>query len=253
MHPEYYSSVPCSLRINKPGYESIDTAITLTEYFQTIPIQQTDTVVANTNPGALGITVTNHGASPVTWNGKQWSVTVTVTDGSTPATIAQYLSWQRAQNAYNLLSTLHNAALHEAIIPAGTNWETARGAVYGSAGAALKGVRVVDGSGNEIPGFARMQADDGTYYSPAASYSLTVNNIVSNSRLLLRRTDTGVVLNNSVVTSGTFTYTYTHTSDIPVEIVVRKATASPYYQEWRTTTTLTNSNNSQTANQLLDT
>lgn len=253
MHPEYYSSASCSLRINKPGYESIDTAITLTEYFQTIPIQQTDTVVANTNPGTLGITITNHGASPVTWNGKQWSVTVTVTDGSSPATIAQYLSWQRAQDAYNLLGTLHNAALHEAIVPAGTNWETAQGAVYGSAGAALKGVRVVDGSGNEIPGFARMQADDGTYYSPAASYSLTVNNIVSNSRLLLRRTDTGVVLNNSVVTSGTFTYTYTHTSDIPVEIVVRKATASPYYQEWKTTTTLTNSNNSQTANQLLDT
>jgi hypothetical protein len=252
MHPEYYSSVPCSLRINKPGYESIDTAITLTEYFQTIPIQQTDTVVANTNPGALGITVTNHGASPVTWNGKQWSVTVTVTDGSTPATIAQYLSWQRAQNAYNLLGTLHNAALHEAIVPAGTNWETARGAVYGSAGAALKGVRVVDGSDNEIPGFSRMQADDGTYYSPAASYTLTVSNIINNSRILVRRTDTSAVIANQVVTTGSFTYTYTHTTDIPIEIVVRKGTTSPYYQEWKTTTTLSNSNNTQTANQISD-
>jgi len=252
MHPEYYNSVPCSLRINKPGYESIDTTITLTEYFQTIPIQQVDTVVTDTNPGSLGITVTNHGASPVTWNSKQWSVTITVTDGSTPATIAQYLSWQRAQNAYNLLGTLHNAALHEAIIPAGTNWETARGAVYGSAGAALKGVRVVDGSGNEIPGFARMQADDGTYYSPAASYTLTVSNIINNSRILVRRTDTSAVIANQVVTTGSFTYTYTHTSDIPIEIIVRKGTTSPYYQEWKTTTTLSNSNNTQTANQISD-
>jgi len=144
-------------------------------------------------------------------------------------------------------------AYHDMVVAVGSNYETARGTVFGSAGAALKGVRVVDGSGNEIPGFSRMQSDDGTYYSPAASYTLTVNNIVSNSRLLLRRTDTGAVINNSVVTSGTFTYTYTHTSDIPVEIVVRKATASPFYQEWKTTTTLTNSNNSQTANQLLDT
>ena len=144
-------------------------------------------------------------------------------------------------------------AYHDMVVAVGTNYETARGTVFGSSGAALKGVRVVDGSGNEIPGFARMQADDGTYYSPATSYTLTVSNIVSGSRLLLRRTDTNAVIDNVVVSTGTYTYNYIHTSDIPVEIVVRKATASPYYQEWRTTTTLTNSNNSQTANQLLDT
>jgi hypothetical protein len=34
--------------------------------------------------------------------------------------------------------------------------------------------------------------------------------------------------------------------------VVRNATGSPAYQQWRTTTTLAASNNSQTANQLLD-
>lgn len=253
IYPDYYSTVTCALRINKPGYESIDTAISLTEYAQAIPIQQVDTVVPDTNPGALGITITNHGASPVTWNGKQFSVTVTVTDGSTAAQIAQYLSWQRAQDAFNLLSTLHNAALHDCVIPVGANYETVRGTVYGSDGAALKGVRVVDGSGNEVPGFARMQADDGTYYSPAASYTLTVDNIVNDSRILVRRIDTLAVIANQSVTTGSFTYTYTHTTDIPIEIVVRKATASPYYQEWRTTTTLSNSNNTQTANQLSDT
>jgi ribonucleotide reductase beta subunit family protein with ferritin-like domain len=97
-----------------------------------------------------------------------------------------------------------------------------------------------------------MQADDGTYYSPAASYTLTVNNIVSGSRILIRRTDTSAVIANQTVSGSSFAYSYTHTSDIPVEIIVRKATSSPFYQEWRTTTTLAASNNSQTANQQLD-
>jgi hypothetical protein len=61
-----------------------------------------------------------------------------------------------------------------------------------------------------------------------------------------------VVLANQTVTGTTFSYTYTHTTDIPVDIVVRNATGSPAYQEWRTTTTLSASNNSQTANQQPD-
>jgi hypothetical protein len=97
-----------------------------------------------------------------------------------------------------------------------------------------------------------MQADDGSYYSPAASYTLTVSSIVAGSRILIRRTDTQVVLANQTVAGTSFGYTYTHTADVPVEIVVRKASASPFYQEWRTTTTLAASNNSQTANQQPD-
>lgn len=250
--PDWYANTSVMLRVRKPGYDAIDLGFTLTERVASVPVSQLDNTIPDTNPGAKAITITNHGASPVTWNSKTWSITVTVTDGSSAATIAQYLSWQTAQDSYNLLSGFHNTALPVMVIPVGTGYETARGTLYGSAGASLKGVRVVDGSGNEVPGFARMQSDDGTYYSPAASYTLTVSNIVTDSRILVRRTDTLAVIANQAVTTGTFTYSYVHTSDIPIEIVVRKATASPYYQEWRTTTTLTNSNNSQTANQLSD-
>ena len=251
--PDWYANTSVMLRVRKPGYDAIEYGFTLTERVASIPVSQLDNAIPDTNPGAKAITITNHGASPITWNSKQWSITVTVTDGSSAATIAQYLSWQTAQDAYNLLSGLHNTALPPMVITAGTGYETARGTLYGSAGASLKGVRVVDGSGNEVPGFARMQADDGTYYSPAASYTLTVTNIVTDSRILVRRTDTLAVIANQAVTTGSFAYTYTHTVDIPIEIVVRKATSSPYYQEWRTTTTLSNSNNTQTANQLSDT
>lgn len=251
--PDWYANTTVMLRVRKPGYDPVTSEFTLTERVASIPVSQLDNAIPDTNPGAKAITITNHGASPVTWNSKQWSITVTVTDGSSAATIAQYLSWQTAQDDYNLLSGFHNTALPVMVIPIGTAYETARGTLYGSAGATLKGVRVVDGSGNEVPGFARMQADDGTYYSPAASYTLTVSNIVTDSRILVRRTDTLAVIANQAVTTGSFAYTYTHTVDIPIEIVVRKATSAPYYQEWRTTTTLSNSNNTQTANQLSDT
>lgn len=253
LYPEWFSDVTATLRVRKPGYDPITSEFTLSEAGLSYPVSQVDNAIANTDPGALGITVTNHGASPVTWNSKQWSITVTVTDSSSAASIAQFLSWQTAQDSFSLGGGFHNMAWPAMVIPVGSNYETARGTLFGSAGATLKGVRIIDGSGNEIPGFARMQADDGTYYSPATSYTLTVSNIVTNSRLLLRRTDTQAVIANTAVTTGTYTYSYTYTSDIPVEIVVRKATSSPYYQEWRTTTTLTNSNNNQTANQVLDT
>jgi hypothetical protein len=84
------------------------------------------------------------------------------------------------------------------------------------------------------------------------SAAFTVSNLVAGSRLLIRRTDTQAALFNQVVAGTSFAYAYTHTADIPVEIVVRKATGSPAYQEWRTTATLTASGGSATANQQLD-
>jgi hypothetical protein len=252
LYPEWTVNIPVVLRVRDQGFATITSAFTLAVNGFNTPVTQLANTISTAVPSGSGITVTNHGASPVTWNGKAWSITITVTGGQTPAEIAQFIHYWLNQDAGTFDAALANAAFHDLVIPAGTGFETARGAVYGSAGAALKGVRVVDGSGAEIPGFIRMQADDGSYYSPAASYTLTVSGIVSGSRLLLRRTDTGAVIANTAVTGTSYTYTYTYSADIPVEIVVRNATGSPAYQQWRTTTTLAASNNSQTANQLLD-
>ena len=251
LYPAWYADTTVTLRVRRPGWDDVESPFLLTEDGAAFPLNQTDNAIADTDPGALGITVTNHGASPVTWNGKAWSITVTVPAGVSAPQVAQFLSWQTAQDAFTL-GGFHNMAWPAMVVAVGTALETQRGTLFGSAGAALKGVRVVDASNNEVPGFARMQADDGTYYSPAASYTLTVSNIVSGSRILIRRTDTLAVIANQTVSGSSFAYSYTHTSDIPVEIIVRKATSAPFYQEWRTTTTLTASNNNQTANQQLD-
>jgi hypothetical protein len=86
----------------------------------------------------------------------------------------------------------------------------------------------------------------------AVSASYTITSIVAGSRLLIRRTDTLEVLVNESVAGTSRTYTYTHTADIPVEIVLRKATGSPAYQPFRTTATLTANGGAVTANQVLD-
>jgi hypothetical protein len=82
------------------------------------------------------------------------------------------------------------------------------------------------------------------------SATLTVNSCVSGSRILIRRTDTQAVLVNDVTTTS-YVYNYSLAS-IPVEVVLRKASAAPYYQEWRTTLTLPTSSSAITATQLSD-
>lgn len=85
----------------------------------------------------------------------------------------------------------------------------------------------------------------------SVSATLTIDGIVSGSSILIRRTDTLAVLANA--TTGTsYAYSYTVSGSAPIEIVVRKATTSPFYQQWRTTTTLAGVNATITASQALD-
>ena len=84
----------------------------------------------------------------------------------------------------------------------------------------------------------------------SVSATLTVSNCVSASRILIRRTDTQAVLVNDATTTS-YVYNYS-TASIPVEVVLRKASADPYYQEWRTTLTLPTVDSAITATQLSD-
>jgi len=187
LNPEWISNIPVAFRLRDQGYDTIENSFTMTAFGFNTPVTQIPNIISTAVPGAWGITVTNHGASPVTWNSKQWSITITSTGGQTAAEITQFIHYWLNQDAGTFDSSLPNAAFHDLIIPSGTDFETARGTVYGSAGAALKGVRVVDGSGNEIPGFARMQADDGTYYVSPTVATIAVSNLVSGDRVLVAR------------------------------------------------------------------
>ena len=195
IRPGWSANVDTIIRARKAGYSSLSLPYLLTYRNADIPINQLETSIPATNPGALSITVTNHGASPVTWNGKQWSITITATGGETAAQIANFINYNLANESRSFDSAYYNMQWPEMVIAVGTGYETVRGTLYGSAGAALKGVRVVDGSGNEIPGFVRMQADDGTYYVSPTVATITVSNLVSGDRVLVARDNgSGAVL-----------------------------------------------------------
>ncbi len=236
------------MRVRKPGYTEFEAPFTLTESGAAFPLAQVDNAIANTDPGALGITVTDHGASPVTWNSKQWSITVTVSDSSSASQIAQYLSWHTAQDSFSLGGGFHNLAWPSMIVPSGTSFETVRGTLFGSAGAALKGVRIVDGSGNEIPGFARMQADDGTYYSPPVSARFELTNLKANTEVRVYKTSDMSELAGIESTTGTFQYDYVWASDVPVTVVI----VSLLYQDILFNTTLTVAGTSIPISQQID-
>lgn len=93
--------------------------------------------------------------------------------------------------------------------------------------------------------------DQSVKYS-ASLNTITVNNIVSGSRILIRRTDTNAVFANAIVNTTSYVLTYDSTSSFPVEIILRKASAAPYYKQWRSTATLSSSDQSITALQETD-
>ena len=96
------------------------------------------------------------------------------------------------------------------VTPDGANFQTARGRLIGSAGAALKGVRVVRNDlSTAVPGFTQMQADDGTYYVAPVSANFVVNGLTANSRLFVKNVTTDTVVYNSIHGSTSYTESYT--------------------------------------------
>jgi hypothetical protein len=102
------------------------------------------------------------------------------------------------------------------------------------------------------PGVTFVNSGPNITVDNAVSANFTISGLVAGSRLLIRRTDTQVVLLNELVAGTSRTYTYTYTADIPVEIVARNASGSPAYQQWRTTATLVAAGGAVIANQQLD-
>lgn len=180
-------------------------------------VQASGTAQAHT-----GITLTDHGGSPVAWNGKSWGITITcdlsVNPSLTVADLKHYLHYHLAQNAsFNgKPSGLH---WHNLIPMSGTETEN------GTYGATTKGVRVVTQTGDPMPGVTRMQADDGTYYVPPVTYTLTLTGLVAGSEVrAYTGTDPATAVELTATESSGTTFPINHTGgDVAGFIVVRKS------------------------------
>jgi len=179
---------------------------------------------AATGDPAVSITVTDHGASPVTWNSKDWSITVVDSGTVSGEDILRELN-------YNLsLDTTYQGKdpfnWPEMVVEAGSAYETGRGITEGGVGAALKGVRILRGS-SEHPDFTRMQADDGTYWSPTATFDFTIDNLETGSQVVLYETGTQTIVDSTASSGTSYNYTGTYTADQVVDYTIIKVGFAP--------------------------
>lgn len=214
-----YSAI---FRLRKAGYQPVEETVTINNTGLVTAITPNDwSTIPSTDPGALGITVTNHGASPVTWNSKDFSITIkTTNDSLTASDVANYINYNISQNAtWNSFNGLFWPHMIE---PDGTDFLTTRGKLIGSAGASLKGVRVVRNDGTTaVPGFSMMMADDGTYWTSPVTYGVAVTGLESGSQVQIFTTGTQTLL-ASTSSSGT-SYTWSDTGTAPtVDVTVIK-------------------------------
>jgi hypothetical protein len=213
-----------ALKVQADGFDQAETNAIATygnleDQLYVIGLNPVSNGLATGAPTVAGAPIiTDHGASPVTWNTKQFSITIT--DSAAGNTGTTLMRWIR----YNLSlgGTFQGKAAfnwHDLVQTNGSSFRTVRGAIYGDTGAALKGVRVVMSDGTTPhPGFNLFTADDGTTYAPPPSSTITLSNITAGSRVQLYDTANGVELLNS-----TSVYTYSETYSVDRTLRVRIA------------------------------
>jgi hypothetical protein len=135
------------------------------------------------NPSPTGLTITHLGASPVTWNSKDFSTTLTDTGANTADVIHNWLRYNCSLDATFEAEEPFNYP--EFIVKDGDKIKTERGDVIATAGAALKGMRAIDGSGNPLSVFSTMMADDGTLYTVPTTAQASVTGMPTDGAAIL--------------------------------------------------------------------
>lgn len=160
----------------------------------------------------MGITVTDHGGSPVTWQGLQWGITVQVTSAISAADL------KHALHAHLARAEAYQGK------PSGLDWHnlipmSGLATERGDYGGTLKGVRVVNASGDPFPGIERMESDDGTVYAAPVAATLALTGLQPGTEVRVYEGLTEIAGEESV-DSGTFAYGYLYTADRVVDIAI---------------------------------
>lgn len=211
------------LKVRKYGYNFYAAVVS---YYQAAVAQAVDMLVdanvtqpSGTAAAHTGISLTDHGGSPVSWEGKTWGITITcnfVTNPSlTVSDIKHYLHYHLAQQS-PFQGKESGLAWHNLFPMSGT--ETVRG-FYG--GSLYKGVRVVDQTGAAVVGVTRMQADDGTYYVAPTINTGTVSGFLNNTRIIVYNETKDSVEYDAIAASSPLTFTYVEGTDFEAGDVIR--------------------------------
>ena len=209
-------------KVQRYGYDEIEFDVvsnygTLEDKLYVIGLTPTANGIADAS-GITNLTFTDHGASPVTWHSKAFSLTITDTDDTHDG--EEIIQWVRNANNFNR---------HDLVQTNGDSYKTVRGHIYGDTGATLKGVRVVMADGTtEHPSFNRFTADDGTTYdiTPVVRQKVTVSGLVAGSRVQIYDLTSSTELFNDIVAGTSKVWTDTVDPVDDREIRVRIAYVS---------------------------
>jgi hypothetical protein len=200
------------LKAQEEGYdEGVVDAValygTLEDQFYVVGLLPLANGVATGDPSVSGVTITDHGASPVTWNGKEFSITITDSAGGNTGTdIMRWLRYNYGQGGTFQGKDAFN--WHDLVQTSGSDFQTVRGVIYGDVGATLKGVRVVQNDGTTPhPDFASFTADDGTAYVPPTQVTISNSNIVNGCRVQLYNVTQDIEIENRLLPSAGYSYT----------------------------------------------
>lgn len=184
----------------------------LADKLYSFPLNLVDAGIATGNPGITGVSITDHGASPVTWNSKAFSITITDTGSNSGADIVRWINYNLAQGGTFQGKATFN--WHDMVLPNGDGYKTIRGTIYGDTGATLKGVRVLRET-DAHPDFNLFTADDGTTYSPPQLASVTISGAVTGS--LIQLWDT-VADEELYIGTGPYYWSETYSADRTIRL-----------------------------------
>lgn len=188
-------------------FDAVGTYGTLEDQLYVVGLTPTSNGIA-AQAGITGITITDHGASPVTWNGKTYSITITDSGTHSGQEILQYV---RDLNQFNY---------HDLVQASGGSYVTVRGKLYGDTGAVLKGVRVLRGA-NRHPDFTSHMSDDGTAYIPPVMAAALISGIVAGSRLQIYNVTTATEMVNAINATTSYSLGYPNGTGYSAGDVVR--------------------------------
>lgn len=138
-----------------------------------------------------GISITE---SPVTWNSKDFEITITGNLTTNPSLTLEDIQHYLYYN-FNRIAAFggrDSGFLWEDILPLGDDETVA----FNS-----KGVRVIDENGDAFPGVTRMQSNDGSYYIAPVLKNIVTSGLVANSRVQIYNVTTDTELYNEVYAS----------------------------------------------------
>lgn len=195
------------LKVQEQGYDQAEADAvslygTLEDQLYVVGLAPTANGIAADNP-TVNITITDHGASPVTWNSKSFSITITDNATTSGEDILQAIRY--AQETGGTFHGTDAFNWHDLMQTNGDKFKGVRGKLYGDTGAALKGVRVLRGA-DAHPDFTLHTADDGTTVSTTPPAQATAS-ILANSRIQLYNVTTDAELDNSFQTGTSYANT----------------------------------------------